>query len=354
MFRQAKIIFLLMALATTALAQKKSGIETFTLKNKKGMEAKFISYGATLISLKVPDKNGKFADVVQGYDDLDGYVNGRAYIGCIVGRYANRIAGARFTLDGKEYRLAANDGKNHLHGGLKGFDKVNWKGKRIENSKADCVVFTYSSPAGDQNYPGNLNAKVTYNLNENNELRITYQATTDKKTIVNMTNHSYFNLAGQGSGDILGHILMINADFYTPVDKNCLPTGEIAKVAGSDFDFTKPMAIGSRIKNVGGYDNNFVLNKSFPGRYTLAAKVVDPVSGRVMEVFTTEPGMQLYASNSDNEMKGKNGAVYKKYSAFCLEAQHFPDSPNRPYFPSVILQPKEVYQQVTVYKFSVQ
>lgn len=323
--------------------------EFFTLKNKSGMDAKFTSFGATLVSLKVPDKNGKLADVLLGYDDLAGYVNDNSYIGCVVGRYANRIAGAKFTLDGKEYKLPANDGENQLHGGYKGFYKANWNAKRLNDHSME---FKYSSPDGDQNYPGRLDAEVTYTLTDNNELKIEYKATTDSATIVNLTNHSYFNLAGHGSGDVLNHILMINADFYTPAGDDGIPTGEIKKLAGIDFDFKQPETIGSRIEKVGGYDNNYVLNKSFPCQLTLAAKVIEPVSGRVMEVCTTEPGMQFYSGNFLNGIKGKNGAVYYKYGAFCLEAQHFPDSPNRPYFPSTVLRKGETYHQLTIYKFS--
>ncbi|MFA5293043.1 MAG: aldose epimerase family protein [Phycisphaerae bacterium] len=348
---------LLLALASAgafAKADKKSSVESFTLKNKNGMEAKFISLGATLVSLKVPDKNGKFADVVLGFDSPAEYMKDTNYFGCVVGRYANRIANGKFKLYNKEYTLAVNNGPNHLHGGIKGFNRVIWNGKKIKTDKYSGVVFKYLSPAGDQNYPGNLDVTVTYTLTNNNELRISYKATTDKKTVINLTNHSYFNLAGQGTGDILAHELMINADFYTPADGNCTPTGEIRKVEGTDLDFRHPMAIGSRIEKVGGYDNNYVLNRDSAGQFVLAARVTEPASGRVMEVFTSQPAMQLYTGNFLNGIKGENGSVYNKYYGFCLETQHFPDSPNRLYFPSVLLRPGETFSQLTAYKFSVQ
>jgi aldose 1-epimerase len=328
-------------------------VKFFTLTNKNGVEAKLIPFGATLVSLKVPDKDGKFTDVVLGYDNLAGFVKDQSYFGCTLGRFANRIANAEFELDGTKYKLAANNGKNHLHGGIKGFNKVLWQGKKIKTDKRCSVAFRYLSPSGEEGYPGNLKVTVTYTLTDDNELKISYEATTDKKTIVNLTNHSYFNLAGHAGGDVLKHKMMINADYFTPAE-NYIPTGEIKKVEGTDFDFRSPVPIGERIEKVGGYDNNFILNKSSLGQLSLAARVVEPVSGRVLEVFTTEPGMQFYSSNFLHGVKGKGGAVYKKYGAFCLEAQHFPDSPNRPYFPSVVLQPGEVYRQTTIYKFSVQ
>jgi aldose 1-epimerase len=328
-------------------------VNFFTLRNKNGIEVKLISFGATLVSLKVPDKNGKQADIVLGYDDLAGFINDKSYFGCTVGRFANRIANAEFKLDGGEYKLAANNGKNHLHGGIKGFNKVLWQSKEVKTDKRCSVVFKYLSPDGEEGYPGNLKVTVTYTLTNNDKLKIGYEATTDKKTIINLTNHSYFNLAGHGSGDVLGHKMMINADNYTPA-VDCIPTGEIRKVAGTSLDFRKPVPIGAKIKKVGGYDHNYVLNKSCPGELSLAARVVEPVSGRVMEVFTTEPAVQLYTCKFDGSVKGKGGAVYKRYGAFCLETQHFPDSPNKPYFPSVVLRPGEVYRQLTIYKFSSQ
>jgi len=347
------LLLALISAGVFAKADKKSDVEFFTLKNKNGMEAKFLSLGATLVSLRVPDKNGEIADVVLGFDSPAEYMKNTAYFGGVVGRYANRIANGKFKLYGKEYTLAVNNGPNHLHGGIKGFNKVIWNGKKIKTDKSSSVVFKYLSPAGDQNYPGNLDVTVTYTLTDDNELRISYKATTDRKTIVNLANHSYFNLAGQGSGDILAHKLMINADFYTPTDGNSVPTGEIIKVEGTALDFRQPTEIGSRIENLGGYDNNYVLNRNFAGQFALAARVTEPTSGRVMEVFTSEPGMQLYTGNSLKGVKGKNGSVYNKYYGFCLEPQHFPDSPNRLYFPSVVLKPGETYSQLTAYKFSV-
>jgi aldose 1-epimerase len=329
-------------------------VKIFILTNKSGMEAKLIPFGATLVSLKVPDSNGQFTDVVFGYSNLASYVKDNSYFGCTVGRFANRIANAEFKLDGSLYKLAANNGKNHLHGGIRGFNKVLWKGKTFKNKHSCGVTFKYSSPSGEEGYPGNLKVAVIYTLTDNNELKISYEATTNKKTIVNLTNHSYFNLAGHAAGRVLNHKMMINADHYTPADADYIPTGEIKKVEGTDLDFREPMAIGSRIEKVGGYDNNYVLNKTRPSELSLAARVVEPVSGRVMEVFTTEPGLQFYSCNFSNTVKGKGGTVYRKYGGFCLEAQHFPDSPNKPYFPSVVLRPGEVYRQTTIYKFSVQ
>jgi len=331
----------------------KEEVKFFTLKNKNGIEVKLIPYGAAIVSLKVPDKNGKSADIVLGYDDLQGFVNDTSYFGCIVGRCTNRIANACFKLDGKEYKLTANDGKNHLHGGLKGFNKMLWQASELRTKNYSCVVFKYLSPDGQEGYPGNLRVTVTYTLTDNDKLKIGYEATTDRETIVNLTSHSYFNLAGQDSGDVLNQVMMINADNYTPME-NHIPTGEIRKVAGTGLDFRKPVAIGRGIKKVGGYDHNFVLNKSALGELSLAARVADPVSGRVMEVFTTEPAVQLYTCNFNGSVKGKGGRAYKGHSSFCLETQHFPDSPNKPYFPSTVLKPGEVYRQLTVYKFSVQ
>ncbi len=328
-------------------------VKLFTLRNKNGMEAKLIPFGAALVSLKVPDANGDFADVVLGYNNLVGYVRDRSYFGGTVGRFAGRIANAEFELDGTKYKLVANDGKNHLHGGARGFNKVLWKSSPFKNKNSCGVTFSFLSPDGQEGYPGNLRVKVTYTLTDDNELKISYEATTNKKTIVNLTNHSYFNLAGHAGGRVLDHKMMINADYYAPAE-DYIPTGEIKKVAGTDLDFREPAAIGSRIEKVGGYDHAYILNKKYPGELALAARVAEPVSGRVMEVFTTEPTVQFYTNNSRSNVKGKKGVVYKRYGAFCLETQHLPDSPNKPYFPSVILKPGEVYRQTTVYKFSVQ
>jgi len=330
---------------------KNGNVEFFVLKNKNGMSAKLISYGATLVSLNAPDKKGKFADIVLGYDSLEGYVADACYLGCTAGRFANRIANAKFSLDGTEYKLAANIGKHHLHGGIKGFDKVLWQGKEFEGNG---VVFKYLSPDGEEGYPGNLDISVTYTLTDNNELKISYQASTDKKTVVNLTNHSYFNLADHDKGDILSHRIQINADGMTAVDSEYIPTGQIRNIKSTEFDLTEPKPIGRNIGKLGlGYDFNYVLNKSSPAELSFVAKVVEPAGGRVMEVFSTEPGVQFYTGNYLNGLKGKSGAVYGKHGAFCLETQHFPDSPNHPDFPSVVLGPGQVYRQLTIHKFSV-
>jgi len=332
-------------------------VELFTLTNSKGMRADIMTYGGILVSLKVPDRSGKPADVVLGFDTLDGYQsNPPPYFGALIGRYGNRIGGGRFTLNGTEYKLAQNNGPNHLHGGLRGFDKVMWKARTPD---AQNLELTYVSKDGEEGYPGNLTATVTYTLTDNNELKLDYRATTDKDTVLNLTNHSYFNLAGQGEGDILSHQIMINADRFTPVDSGLIPTGELRSVEGTPFDFRHPKAIGERIDAPDaqiilgkGYDHNFVLNRSGNGP-ELAAKVMDPKSGRMMEVLTTEPGVQFYTGNFlDGSIRGKGGKVYGRRFGLCLETQHFPDSPNKPNFPSVVLKPGAQYQTTTVYKFS--
>ncbi|MDZ7338104.1 MAG: galactose mutarotase [candidate division KSB1 bacterium] len=335
-------------------------VELFTLTNSRGLKAGVITYGGIVVSLEVPDRNGTLADVVLGYDNLDDYLKDSPYFGSLIGRYGNRIGRARFVLDGTEYTLAANDGPNHLHGGLRGFDKVVWKGEPVREKNAVGVRLWYLSPDGEEGYPGNLSAQVTYRLTEENELRIDYEATTDKPTVVNLTHHSYFNLAGQGNGDILGHVLQINADRFTPADAELIPTGELRDVEGTPLDFRRPVAIGARINaddeqlRCGrGYDHNFVLN-SGGGSLALAATVYEPNSGRLMEVFTTEPGLQFYSGNFlDGHHVGKGRKVYGHRTGFCLEAQHFPDSPNKPQFPSVVLRPGETYRQTTIYRFSV-
>jgi len=333
---------------------KNRAVEFFILKNKTGAEAKLISFGATLASLKMPDKNGKFTDIVLGYDDLAGYIGGKCYFGCIVGRYANRIANAKFQLDGKEYKLVANDGKHHLHGGIKSFSRAPWQGGTFESDDGCGVIFKYLSADGEEGYPGNLEVTVTYTLTDDNELKIGYQAATDKKTILNLTNHSYFNLAGHDNGDILSHRITINADQITAVDNSYIPTGIIKSVENTEFDLTQSKKIAENIgKFQLGYDFNYILNKPTPQELSLAVRVVEPQSGRVMEIFTTEPAIQFYTGNFLDGVKGKVSAVYKKHGAFCLEAQHYPDSPNHPNFPSVLLQPGETYRQLTVYKFSV-
>jgi aldose 1-epimerase len=331
-------------------------VDLYVLTNASGSQAKVITYGALLTELHVPDKDGKLGDVVLGFDDIKGYLTEHPYFGGTIGRVANRIAKAKFTLDGKEYTLAANNGPHSLHGGKKGFDKVVWKAEPLAVKDGAAVKFTYVSPDGEEGYPGTLTASVTYTLTDANELRLDYSATTDKATPVNLTNHSYFNLAGPASGDILGHELTIFADKYTPVDKTLIPTGELAPVKGTPFDFTAPSKIGARIEEVkgepGGYDLNYVV-RSGDQSPALAARVREPKTGRLLEVFTTEPGLQFYTGNFlDGTVKGKGGVVYKKHQAFCLEAQHFPDSVNQPKFPSIILPPGKTYTQTTVYKFS--
>ncbi|HEV2949823.1 MAG TPA: aldose epimerase family protein [Gemmataceae bacterium] len=332
-------------------------VDLFILTNANGMKAKVTTYGGILTELDVHDRDGKLGNVVLGFDNLAGYLARHPHFGATTGRVANRIAKGKFTLDGKEYKLAVNNAPNALHGGLNGFDKVVWKGEAKVTPDTAAVQLTYLSKDGEEGYPGNLTTVVTYTLTNENEIRIDYKATTDKPTPVNLTNHSYFNLGGPASGDILDHELTIEADEYTPADDTLIPTGEIKSVKGTPLDFTKPAKIGSRIGQVadktGGYDHNFVLrNKG--GKLALAARAYDPKTGRVMEMYTTEPGVQLYTANFlDGKLKSKDGIPFKKHQAFCLEAQHFPDSVNQAKFPSVILQPGETYKQATVYKFSV-
>jgi aldose 1-epimerase len=330
-------------------------VDLYILTNASGMKARVMTYGATLVSLEVPDRDGTFADITLGFDSLEGYLSASPYFGSTVGRYANRIAKGKFTLDGVVYTLAQNNGENHLHGGIQGFDKVIWDAEPVRTEGARGVKFVYLSKDGEEGYPGNLNCTVTYLLTDNDELRISYEAETDKRTPVNLTHHSYFNLAGQGNGDILNHVLMLNADKFTPVDEGLIPTGEIRDVADSPMDFTTPHAIGERISQVeGGYDHNFVL-KSGGGTLALAARVYEPNSGRVMEIDTTEPGIQFYSGNFlDGSITGKSGKVYHKHYGFCLEPQHFPDSPNHPDFPSTILDPGDKYMSLTVFKFFTQ
>jgi aldose 1-epimerase len=336
-------------------------VDLYVLTAKGGAEASITNYGGAVVSLKAPDRNGKLADVVLGYDNAEGYVNDKSFFGALVGRYGNRIGHAQFALDGKTYTLAKNNGENSLHGGIKGFNKAVWTAKIIPAKDGQSLELSYLSKDGEEGFPGNLKVSVIYTLTESNALRITYSATSDKKTVVNLTNHSYFNLAGQGSGEILGHQLVIEADKFTPVDAGLIPTGELRDVAGTPFDFRKELAIGARIdqdeeqlKLGGGYDHNFVLQRSNDPEESLAARVLEPVSGRILEVWTTEPGVQFYTGNFlDGKTIGKGGVAYPRRSAFCLETQHFPDSPNQPKFPSVVLNPGERYHTITTYKFSV-
>ncbi|HYX27871.1 MAG TPA: aldose epimerase family protein [Pyrinomonadaceae bacterium] len=329
-------------------------VQLFTLSNDQGMIVRIINYGGIITQLHVPDRNGDMADVVLGHETLEGYLDRSRYFGALIGRYANRIAHGRFDLDGVEYQLAINNGHNHLHGGFRGFDKVVWQTNKTE----DGLQLTYFSKDGEENYPGNLEAKVTYSLTETNELRIEYRAATDRATIVNLTNHSYFNLAG--SGTILGHELTIDADAFTPVDDRLIPTGEIKAVAGTPMDFTSARPIGSRINDCfdqlqmagGGYDHNFVL-RTASGTLRHIATAREPASGRVLRIATTEPGVQFYSGNFlDGSIVGKYGIAYRKHSGFCLETQHFPDSPNHPNFPTTVLRPGEEYRHTTILKFS--
>ncbi|MBP7497523.1 MAG: galactose mutarotase [Bacteroidales bacterium] len=334
-----------------------SGQEVYlwTIENKKGIKMKVSNYGGIITELYTPDKSGKFEDIVLGYNRLNDYIKETPYFGALIGRYANRIAKGQFKLDGKKYLLKQNNNGNHLHGGLKGFDKVVWKAEEINDPNKTGLKLKYLSKDGEEGYPGNLNVTVEYILDDNNQLVINYNATTDKATPVNLTHHSYFNLTGSAKADVLGHKVIINADRYTVVDKNLIPTGVLAKTAGTAFDFTEFHTIGERIAEVdGGYDHNFVLNTN-TDKLSLAAKVIEPVSGRTLEVYTTEPGLQFYSGNFlDGSITGKNDIKYNKHYGFCMETQHFPDSPNHPKFPAVILKPGDVYKHTCIYKFSVE
>ncbi len=334
-------------------------VELFTLTNPQGLEAKITNYGGIVVSLLVPDRKGDRRDVVLGHERLEDYLDNSPYFGCLVGRYGNRIANGRFTLDGTEYELARNNGNNHLHGGIRGFDKAAWQTSTSTSEAGEALELKYVSPDGEEGYPGTLSVRVVYTLTLDNALRIDYSATTDKPTVVNLTHHSYFNLRGAGTGDILGHEVQILAKRFTPVNEGLIPTGELRPVAGTPLDFTQPIALGARIENkdeqlvrAGGYDHNFVLD-SGGGALALAARVVDPQSGRVMEVLTTEPAIQLYTGNFlESDIAGKDDQRYGHRHGLCLEAQHFPDSPNQPSFPSTVLRPGEEYTQTTLYRFS--
>jgi aldose 1-epimerase len=332
-------------------------VDVYTLRGAGGMEVRAITFGGIITSIRVPDRRGNLADVALGFNELTPYLRNPPYFGAIIGRYGNRIAKGRFTLGGRTYTLAVNNAPNHLHGGIKGFDKVVWKAEPFTSGDDVGLAFTHTSPDGDEGYPGTLNVKVTYTLDAGNALSFEYEATTDKPTPVNLTQHSYFNLAGEGTGDILGHVLTIYASRMTPVDASLIPTG-IAPVDGTPFDFRVPTPIGARIRdndpqirNGNGYDHNFVLDRNGNG-LSLAARVEEPVSGRVLEVSTTEPGMQFYTGNFlDGSLTGKSGRPYAQRTGFALETQHYPDSPNQPAFPSTILEPGQTYHSKTVYTF---
>ncbi|MEJ7644403.1 MAG: aldose epimerase family protein [Chryseolinea sp.] len=335
-----------------------TAVTLYTLRNASGVEAKITNYGGIITALKTPDKNGTFEDVVLGYDSLSGYLKAPSFFGALVGRYGNRIANGKFKLDGTTYSLAINNGKNHLHGGIKGFDKVVWNAAPSSTQDSATLKLTYFSRDMEEGYPGNLKVTVIYTLTNDNELKISYEATTDKKTVVNLTNHSYFNLSGNTRRDILGHTLTLNASKFVPVDNSLIPTGEIRAVKGTPFDFSEPAVVGARINDgyeqikIGnGYDHCYVFDKA-PGSFGKVATVYDSTSGRAMEVFTSEPGVQFYTGNFlDGSITGKFGTVYAKRYALCLETQHFPDSPNRPEFPTVVLTPDQVYKTRTTYVF---
>ncbi len=334
-------------------------VDLYLLTNANGMEARLITYGGAVVSLTAPDRHGALADVVLGMDTLDGYRTQTAFFGALIGRYGNRIDGAKFTLEGKTYHLPANDGPNTLHGGPLGFDKRVWQAREVASAEGPAVEFAYVSKDGEEGFPGTLTAKVVYTLTNKNELKIDYTATTDKPTVVNLTNHSYFNLKGAGEGDVLGHDVTIYASRFTPVDATLIPTGELRAVKGTPFDFSKSTAIGARIESddqqikiAGGYDHNWVLDKTGAG-LSKAAEVYEPKTGRVLEVWTTEPAMQFYTGNFlDGTIHGRGGKVYPRRGAFCMETQHYPDSPNHPAFPSTELKPGATYHTTTIYSFS--
>ena len=336
-----------------------SAVDLYTLTNPKGAEVAITNYGGIVVQLRVPDRKGNLADVVLGYDDLDGYIHDKAYLGALIGRYGNRIAQGKFTLGGKVYTLPRNNGENTLHGGLKGFNQALWRVKELESKDGPSLQLEYLSKDGEERFPGNLSVKVIYTLTDENELKIEYSATTDKETVVNLTNHSYFNLAGAGNGDILKHQVMLRADKFTPVNESLIPTGELRSVQGTPMDFRTPTAVGARIdqddqqlKYGRGYDHNWALESGGSKTPTLAASVYEPGTGRVLEVLTTEPGIQFYTGNFLDGAKGKGGKAYQRRYALCLETQHFPDSPNQPNFPSTVLKPGQRYHTVTIYKFS--
>lgn len=336
-------------------------VELFTLINLNGVTAQITNYGGIITTLNVPDKDGNFDDVVLGFYTLEEYIKKSPHFGCLVGRFGNRIAGGKFTLDGLEYQMAINNGPNHLHGGLVGFDKKVWTPEMITEENGSALKLTYLSPDGEENYPGNLNVEAVYRLNDDNELILTFSATTDKKTVLNLTHHSYFNLKGHGNGDILDHEIQFNSTEFVAIDSTSIPLGPLMNVSNTPFDFLQPKSIGQdieaddeQIRNGGGYDHSFVVD-GYNEKLKLACTVWDHTSGRMMEVWTTEPAVQFYSGNFlDGSIKGKDGKVYKQRYGFCLEAQHYPDSPNHPEYPTTVLGPGEVYDQTTIYKFLVE
>ncbi len=350
-----------MTIKTSAFGQSSNGnpVDIYTLTNNHGMQVSITNYGATLVSLKVPDRFGKVNDVTLGFDSLEAYQQGSYFFGCIVGRYANRIAGGKFTLLGKTYVLEQNEGDNHLHGGSSGFDKAVWQAETHNNGPDPALTLKHFGRDGDGGYPGNLSVTVAYRLTDANELEIDYEAQTDHPTVINLTHHAYYNLAGAGSGDITRHRMAIFAAHVTPIDRRLIPTGELRHVADTPLDFRQPIEIGARIAVEeeqlllgNGYDHNWVLNKA-EGVLDLAARVTEPLSGRIMEVYTTEPGIQFYTGNFlDDRIAGKEGQIYSRRGGFCLETQHFPNSPNQPEFPNTVLNPDDTYRQTTIYRFS--
>ncbi|MDJ0817822.1 MAG: aldose epimerase family protein [Desulfobacterales bacterium] len=350
-----------MPLTTSPFGQTGDGtaVDLYSLTNNQGMQALITNYGTTLVALKVPDQFGNTDDVTLGFDTFEAYQRAGYFFGCIVGRYANRIAGGKFTLGSKTYVLEKNEGHNHLHGGSRGFDKAVWQAEKSVNAAEPALILNHTSRDGEGGYPGNLAVTVTYRLTDENELKIDYEAQTDAPTVINLTHHAYYNLAGAGSGDITGHTLTLFADHFTPVDPRLIPTGELHHVAGTPMDFRQPTEIGARIEaqdeqllRGNGYDHNWVLNKG-AGVLDIAARVTEPRSGRVMEVYTTEPGIQFYTGNFlDEGISGRDGQTYGRRGGFCLETQHFPNSPNQPEYPSTVLNPGHTYRQTTIYRFS--
>lgn len=335
-------------------------VDLYTLRNAAGLTVRFMSYGGIITRIEAPDRTGRMADITLGFDTLAQYEQrGAGHFGALVGRYANRIGGARFSLDGKEYRLAANNGPNSLHGGTHGFNQAVWTVAPREMGNSVGATLSHVSPDGDEGYPGTLTVTVGYTLTDSNELHIDYQATTDRPTVVNLTNHAYFNLAGNGSGSVADHLVTINAEHYTPIDANLIPTGDIAPLTGTPLDFRQPVPIGARLRSshdqmlrARGYDHNFVLTKPAAGALSLAARVHEPTSGRILDVLTTEPGLQFYTGNSlDGSLVGSCGGTYRQTDGFALETQHFPDSPNRPNFPSTELRPGQIFTSRTIFRF---